>query len=205
MVERGHGTSWSPRNRVRPIEKPAMTVLTRRRPCAETLRQQPSTTINDCSSGARLGRPDVHGGASVATRVGVRRGRRPGVIARRRDRCHTGERDGRLALCASPTCRAAFFDTSRSRTRSGATRTRVAIARRRPASWPTTARTPTADRRHPRSGDDDVIANSRFASPTVVPPLDANPERAASRRRSDHQTPVAIRMSATTPRRRRPR
>jgi predicted RNA-binding Zn ribbon-like protein len=28
-----------------------------------------------------------------------------------------GERDGRLALCASPTCRAAFFDTSRSRTR----------------------------------------------------------------------------------------
>ncbi|MDQ1019724.1 CGNR zinc finger domain-containing protein [Streptomyces afghaniensis] len=29
----------------------------------------------------------------------------------------TGERDGRLALCASPTCRAAFFDTSQSRTR----------------------------------------------------------------------------------------
>lgn len=28
-----------------------------------------------------------------------------------------GERDGRLALCASPTCRAAFLDTSRSRTR----------------------------------------------------------------------------------------
>lgn len=28
-----------------------------------------------------------------------------------------GERDGRLALCASPTCRAAFFDTSQSRTR----------------------------------------------------------------------------------------
>ncbi|QNS08338.1 CGNR zinc finger domain-containing protein [Streptomyces xanthii] len=28
-----------------------------------------------------------------------------------------GERDGRLALCASPTCQAAFFDTSRSRTR----------------------------------------------------------------------------------------
>ncbi|MEV4004673.1 CGNR zinc finger domain-containing protein [Actinomadura sp. NPDC049753] len=27
------------------------------------------------------------------------------------------ERDGRLALCASPTCRAAFFDTSQSRTR----------------------------------------------------------------------------------------
>jgi predicted RNA-binding Zn ribbon-like protein len=28
-----------------------------------------------------------------------------------------GERDGRLALCAAPTCRAAFFDTSQSRTR----------------------------------------------------------------------------------------
>ncbi len=29
----------------------------------------------------------------------------------------SGARDGRLALCASPTCQAAFFDTSRSRTR----------------------------------------------------------------------------------------
>ncbi len=29
----------------------------------------------------------------------------------------SGERDGKLALCASPTCRAAFFDTSQSRTR----------------------------------------------------------------------------------------
>lgn len=28
-----------------------------------------------------------------------------------------GERDGELALCASPTCRAAFFDVSQSRTR----------------------------------------------------------------------------------------
>ncbi|WP_329286811.1 CGNR zinc finger domain-containing protein [Streptomyces sp. NBC_00691] len=28
-----------------------------------------------------------------------------------------GERDGKLALCASPTCQAVFFDTSRSRTR----------------------------------------------------------------------------------------
>jgi predicted RNA-binding Zn ribbon-like protein len=28
-----------------------------------------------------------------------------------------GERDGKIVLCASPTCRAAFFDTSRSRTR----------------------------------------------------------------------------------------
>lgn len=29
----------------------------------------------------------------------------------------SGVRDGRMALCASPTCRAAFFDTSQSRTR----------------------------------------------------------------------------------------
>ena len=29
----------------------------------------------------------------------------------------SGKRDGKLALCASPTCRAAFLDTSRSRTR----------------------------------------------------------------------------------------
>ncbi|MEU6953712.1 CGNR zinc finger domain-containing protein [Streptomyces sp. NPDC045714] len=29
----------------------------------------------------------------------------------------SGGRDGKLALCASPTCRAAFFDTSQSRTR----------------------------------------------------------------------------------------
>ncbi|WP_150254235.1 CGNR zinc finger domain-containing protein [Nocardiopsis deserti] len=28
-----------------------------------------------------------------------------------------GQRDGKLALCASPTCQAAFFDTSQSRTR----------------------------------------------------------------------------------------
>ncbi|MEV7437181.1 CGNR zinc finger domain-containing protein [Streptomyces griseoviridis] len=29
----------------------------------------------------------------------------------------SGERDGKMALCASPTCRAAFFDTSRGATR----------------------------------------------------------------------------------------
>ncbi|MEU6057510.1 CGNR zinc finger domain-containing protein [Streptomyces sp. NPDC047097] len=40
-----------------------------------------------------------------------------GVIAADAISVITGERDGRLALCASPTCRAAFFDTSRSRTR----------------------------------------------------------------------------------------
>ncbi|MFD5069482.1 CGNR zinc finger domain-containing protein [Streptomyces sp. NPDC058369] len=40
-----------------------------------------------------------------------------GVVAADAIAIIAGERDGRLALCASPTCRAAFFDTSRSRTR----------------------------------------------------------------------------------------
>lgn len=40
-----------------------------------------------------------------------------GVIAADAIDIISGERDGRLALCASPTCRAAFFDTSRSRSR----------------------------------------------------------------------------------------
>ncbi|QGN34313.1 ABATE domain-containing protein [Microlunatus sp. Gsoil 973] len=40
-----------------------------------------------------------------------------GVIAADAISILAGEHDGRLALCASPTCRAAFFDTSRSRTR----------------------------------------------------------------------------------------
>ncbi|WP_328713533.1 CGNR zinc finger domain-containing protein [Nocardia salmonicida] len=40
-----------------------------------------------------------------------------GVIAADAISIIAGERDGRLALCASPTCRAVFFDTSQSRTR----------------------------------------------------------------------------------------
>ncbi|MGW9826040.1 putative RNA-binding Zn ribbon-like protein [Brevibacterium pityocampae] len=40
-----------------------------------------------------------------------------GVVALSAIGIISGARDGRLALCASPTCRAAFFDTSRSRTR----------------------------------------------------------------------------------------
>ncbi|MGO3022180.1 MAG: CGNR zinc finger domain-containing protein [Brevibacterium sp.] len=40
-----------------------------------------------------------------------------GVIAADAIAILAGERDGKLALCASPTCRAAFFDTSQSRTR----------------------------------------------------------------------------------------
>ncbi|MFD5095989.1 CGNR zinc finger domain-containing protein [Amycolatopsis thailandensis] len=40
-----------------------------------------------------------------------------GVIAADAIGVISGERDGKLALCASPTCQAAFFDTSQSRTR----------------------------------------------------------------------------------------
>ncbi|MFV0130783.1 CGNR zinc finger domain-containing protein [Streptomyces sp. HMX112] len=40
-----------------------------------------------------------------------------GVIAADAISVIAGERDGRLALCASPTCQAAFLDTSQSRTR----------------------------------------------------------------------------------------
>ncbi|SDS74509.1 CGNR zinc finger domain-containing protein [Microlunatus soli] len=40
-----------------------------------------------------------------------------GVIAADAISIIAGQRDGRLALCASPTCQAAFFDTSRSRSR----------------------------------------------------------------------------------------
>ncbi|QHY94431.1 CGNR zinc finger [Streptomyces sp. S4.7] len=40
-----------------------------------------------------------------------------GVIAADAIGVIAGERDGKLALCASPTCLAAFFDTSQSRTR----------------------------------------------------------------------------------------
>ncbi|HYJ66743.1 MAG TPA: CGNR zinc finger domain-containing protein [Nocardioidaceae bacterium] len=40
-----------------------------------------------------------------------------GVIAADAVSIIAGERDGKLALCASPSCQAAFFDTSQSRTR----------------------------------------------------------------------------------------
>ncbi|BDU06713.1 CGNR zinc finger domain-containing protein [Nocardia cyriacigeorgica] len=74
--------------------------------------------INECS---RQGRA-----AAVLTPEGARRWELGpdsdvedalGVIAADAISIVAGERDGRLALCASPTCRAAFFDTSRSRTR----------------------------------------------------------------------------------------
>jgi predicted RNA-binding Zn ribbon-like protein len=40
-----------------------------------------------------------------------------GVVAADAISILAGERDGKMALCASPTCQAAFFDTSQSRTR----------------------------------------------------------------------------------------
>ncbi|AQS68527.1 ABATE domain-containing protein [Streptomyces pactum] len=74
--------------------------------------------INDCSARGRA--------AALLTPEGKRRWRLGsassvedalGVIAADAISVIAGERDGKLALCASPTCRAAFFDTSRSRTR----------------------------------------------------------------------------------------
>ncbi|WP_328449557.1 MULTISPECIES: CGNR zinc finger domain-containing protein [unclassified Amycolatopsis] len=74
--------------------------------------------INDRSAGGRA--------AAVLTPEGTRRWQLGsasrvedalGVIAADAISVIAGERDGKLALCASPTCRAAFFDTSQSRTR----------------------------------------------------------------------------------------
>lgn len=74
--------------------------------------------INDCSIQGRA--------AAVLTPESSRRWRLSsascvedalGVIAADAISIIAGERDGKLALCASPTCQAAFFDTSQSRTR----------------------------------------------------------------------------------------
>jgi len=74
--------------------------------------------INACSVEGRA--------AAVLTPGGTRRWRLGsasrvedalGVIAADAIAIIAGERDGKLALCASPTCQAAFFDTSQSRTR----------------------------------------------------------------------------------------
>ncbi|MGW5737871.1 MULTISPECIES: CGNR zinc finger domain-containing protein [Streptomyces] len=74
--------------------------------------------INDFSAGGRA--------AAILTPDGRRRWQLSspsrvedalGVIAADAISVIAGERDGKLALCASPTCRAAFFDTSQSRTR----------------------------------------------------------------------------------------
>ncbi|MFD0855535.1 CGNR zinc finger domain-containing protein [Actinomadura adrarensis] len=74
--------------------------------------------INDCSIQGRA--------AAVLTPEGKRQWRLGSasrvedalsVIAADAISIISGERDGKLALCASPTCQAAFFDTSQSRTR----------------------------------------------------------------------------------------
>ncbi|MGH3638174.1 MAG: CGNR zinc finger domain-containing protein, partial [Mycobacterium sp.] len=74
--------------------------------------------INDCSTQSRA--------AAILTPEGMRRWLLSsasrvedalGVIAADAINIIAGERDGKLALCASPTCQAAFFDTSQSRTR----------------------------------------------------------------------------------------
>lgn len=74
--------------------------------------------INDCSIRGRA--------AAILTPEGNRQWRLSstscvkdalGVIAADAISIIAGERDGKLALCASPTCQAAFFDTSQSRTR----------------------------------------------------------------------------------------
>jgi predicted RNA-binding Zn ribbon-like protein len=74
--------------------------------------------MNDCSTQGRA--------AAILTPEGDRQWRLSsassvedalGVIAADAISIIAGERDGKLALCASPTCQAAFFDTSQSRTR----------------------------------------------------------------------------------------
>lgn len=74
--------------------------------------------INDCSMQGRA--------AAILTPEGNRQWQLSspsavedalGVIAADAISIIAGERDGKLALCASPTCQAAFFDTSQSRTR----------------------------------------------------------------------------------------
>lgn len=74
-------------------------------------------TINACSTGGRASAVLLSEGnrewrlssASVEDALSVIAADAISIIA--------GERDGKIALCASPTCQAAFFDTSRSRTR----------------------------------------------------------------------------------------
>ncbi|MGF0175613.1 CGNR zinc finger domain-containing protein [Streptomyces sp. Marseille-Q5077] len=84
----------------------------------KTLPASAVQVINDCSTQGRA--------AAILTPEGERRWRLSSapcvedalsVIAADAVSIIAGERDGKLALCASPTCQAAFFDTSQSRTR----------------------------------------------------------------------------------------
>lgn len=81
----------------------------------------PASAVQVINDGSTRGRA-----AAVLTPAGQRRWQLGaasavtdalGVVAADAISIIAGERDGRLALCASPTCQAAFFDTSRSRTR----------------------------------------------------------------------------------------
>ncbi|MEU8790759.1 CGNR zinc finger domain-containing protein [Streptomyces sp. NPDC048643] len=86
--------------------------------CQDTLPSPAVEVINDRSARGRA--------AAILTPEGQRRWQLGsascvedalGVIAADAISIISGERDGKLALCASPSCRAAFFDTSQSRTR----------------------------------------------------------------------------------------
>ena len=74
--------------------------------------------INDCSAAGRAvaflrseGKRQWKLGSTSSVEDAL------GVIAADAISILAGERDGKLALCASPSCQAAFFDTSQSRTR----------------------------------------------------------------------------------------
>ncbi|MGW5044036.1 CGNR zinc finger domain-containing protein [Streptomyces griseoluteus] len=102
---------------------------------ARELRESIHAAATAAAIGDALPAPAVHAinsrstqgrAAAVLTPEGERRWRLGpasavedalGVIAADAISLISGDRDGKLALCASPTCRAAFFDTSRSRTR----------------------------------------------------------------------------------------
>ncbi|MBF4996207.1 CGNR zinc finger domain-containing protein [Nocardia sp. BSTN01] len=107
--------------------------------------------INDGSMQSRA--------AAVLTRDGTRRWQLStptcvedalGVIAADAIAIISGERDGKLALCGSPTCRAAFFDTSQSRTRKWCDMNTCGN-RQKKARFNATHRTSTRSRRHESS------------------------------------------------------
>jgi predicted RNA-binding Zn ribbon-like protein len=86
--------------------------------CRDRLPAAALQVINDCSAQGRAaafltleGQRQWHLSSTSSVEDAL------GVIAADAISIVAGERDGRLALCASPTCRAAFFDTSQSRTR----------------------------------------------------------------------------------------
>ncbi|MFC7405381.1 CGNR zinc finger domain-containing protein [Georgenia alba] len=84
----------------------------------EALPTEAVDVINDCSRQGRAAAvltPDRRRAWRLGPASGVEDAL--SVIAADAISIIAGERDGRLALCASPTCQAAFFDTSQSRTR----------------------------------------------------------------------------------------